>query len=274
MLLWLILVFSGICIGSLALMRDFGTAAIYFVTMLIIMFMRSGDLKIITAVSVGVGAAAIAVANFVPYVKRRFMTYRHAWEYAADKGYQQTRTMIAIASGGLFGLGGGNGNLDKVAAADTDLVFGILCEEWGLIIALCLALCFVLFAIYAWRRIPSSNSAFYAIAACAASGLFIFQISLNIFGSTDLLPLTGVTMPFISNGGSSMIASWALLSFIKAVGENTNKPSYEQSDDEYYDDYSDDYYDDESGEFQDDYDGCNDEYDDNEIYSNSKKGRR
>ena len=271
---FLFLVFSGICIGSLALMRDFGTAAIYFVTMLIIMFMRSGDLKIITAVSVGVGAAAIAVANFVPYVKRRFMTYRHAWEYAADKGYQQTRTMIAIASGGLFGLGGGNGNLDKVAAADTDLVFGILCEEWGLIIALCLALCFVLFAIYAWRRIPSSNSAFYAIAACAASGLFIFQISLNIFGSTDLLPLTGVTMPFISNGGSSMIASWALLSFIKAVGENTNKPSYEQSDDEYYDDYNDDYYDDESGEFQDDYDGYNDEYDDNEIYSNSKKGRR
>ena len=239
----LFLVYAGGCLGALALMKDFGTAAIYFATALVIMFMRSGDIKIITAVTAAVGVAAVLVANFVPYVHNRFATYRHAWEYASDKGYQQTRTMMAIGSGGLFGVGGGEGNLDNVAASDTDLVFGILCEEWGIIAAVALVMCFVLLALYTWRRIPAANSSFYAIAACAATSLYIVQISLNIFGSTDLLPLTGVTMPFISNGGSSMMASFALLSFVKAVGENCNKPEYinDGGYDGYYDEYDYDY---------------------------------
>ena len=80
---------------------------------------------------------------------------------------------------------------------------------------------------YSFKNVAFTNSAYFAIAACSAAGLWLFQISLNIFGSTDLLPLTGVTMPFISNGGSSMISSWLLLSFIKALGKNTLKePAY------------------------------------------------
>ena len=106
---------------------------------------------------------------------------------------------------------------------DTDLVFGILCEEWGMIVAFSAVACFVIFALYSLSRVAFTNSAYFAIAACSAAGLWLFQISLNIFGSTDLLPLTGVTLPFISNGGSSMISSWLLLSFIKAIGQNTLK---------------------------------------------------
>lgn len=218
--LLLYLTFAGGCLGSLALMKDFGTASIFFVTMLIVLYMRSGDLKIISLITAAAGAAAIVVMQ-LSYVQQRFAAYRHVWEYAASKGYQQTRTMIAIASGGLFGVGAGRGNLDRVAAADTDLVFGMVCEELGIIVGLCVIYCFVLLSIYVFRCTPRTNSTFYAISAVAAAGLFIFQISLNIFGSTDLLPLTGVTLPFISNGGTSMIASWMLLSFFKAIGENT-----------------------------------------------------
>lgn len=214
---------SGACMGALVLMRDFGTCAIFFVTVLIILYMRSGNVKIIAAITAVVGAGAVLVAKFVPYVQRRFSTYRHAWEYASDKGYQQTRTMIAIASGALLGVGGANGKLKYVAASDTDLVFGILCEEWGMIVAFSAVACFVIFALYSLSRVAFTNSAYFAIAACSAAGLWLFQISLNIFGSTDLLPLTGVTLPFISNGGSSMISSWLLLSFIKAIGQNTLK---------------------------------------------------
>lgn len=219
----LFLGFSGACMGALVLMRDFGTCSIFFVTVLIILYMRSGNVKIIAAITGVVGLCATLVAKFVPYVTRRFSAYRHAWEFAADKGYQQTRTMMAIASGALLGLGGARGNLKYVAAADTDLVFGIVCEEWGMILAFCAISCFVIFAIYSLKSISYTNSAYFAIAAVSASGLWLFQISLNIFGSTDLLPLTGVTLPFISNGGSSMISSWLLLSFIKAVGKNTLK---------------------------------------------------
>ena len=230
----LFLGFSGVCMGALVLMRDFGTCAIFFVTALIILYMRSGNVKIIGLITGVVGAGAVLVAKFVPYVTRRFATYRHAWEFAADKGYQQTRTMIAIASGALLGVGGANGKLKYIAAADTDLVFGMLVGEWGMIFAFCTIACFVIFAIYSLTSISYTNSAYFAIAAVSAAGLWIFQISLNIFGSTDLLPLTGVTLPFISNGGSSMISSWLLLSFIKAIGKNTLKEPAEvyEGDDE------------------------------------------
>ena len=222
----LFVLFSGACIGPLFLMKDFGTAAIFFMGMLIIAYMRSGDWKTIAFFSgLAVAGAAVIIA-FMPYVASRFATYRHAWEYAASSGYQQTRTMVAIGSGGLFGVGGGNGNLDMVAAADTDLVFGFVSEEWGLLIALCCAGCLILFALYAVRCASRARSAYFAIAACAAAGMFLFQAALNIFGSTDLLPLTGVTFPLVSNGGSSMAANFAMLAFIRAVGlENTGPPA-------------------------------------------------
>ena len=102
-----------------------------------------------------------------------------------------------------------------------DLVFGIIAEELGLIIALITVLHFAMFVIYASICIPRTRSIYYAVTASAAAGIFIFQTSLNLFGSLDLLPLTGVTMPFVSVGGSSMLAAWMLLSFIKAGGAYT-----------------------------------------------------
>lgn len=221
----LFVLFSGACIGPLFLMKDFGTAAIFFMGMLIIAYMRSGDWKTIACFSGLAVVGAGAIIALMPYVANRFATYRHAWEYAATSGYQQTRTMVAIGSGGLFGVGGGNGNLDLVAAADTDLVFGFVSEEWGLLTALCCAGCLILFALYAVRCAARARSAYFAIAACAAAGMFLFQAALNIFGSTDLLPLTGVTFPLVSNGGSSMAANFAMLAFIRAAGlEETGAP--------------------------------------------------
>ena len=191
----LFLLFSAACIGPLFLMRDFGTAVVFFVGMVIIAYMRSGDWRVIAFFSGAAAVGAPLVILLKPYIADRFASYLHAWEYAATSGYQQTRTMIAIGSGGLLGLGGGNGNLDRVAAADTDLVFGILCEEWGLIVALCCAACLVILALYAATRAARASSAYYAIAACAAAGMLLLQAALNLFGSVDLLPLTGITFP-------------------------------------------------------------------------------
>ena len=115
-------------------------------------------------------------------------------------------------------MGIGQGNLSNVSAADTDLVFGMVAEEFGLIFALCSALMFALFMVYSALCIPRTRSIYYAVTSCAAAGIYIFQATLNIIGSLDLLPLTGVTLPFISNGGSSMIAAWMLLAFIKCGG--------------------------------------------------------
>ena len=137
---------------------------------------------------------------------------------------QQTRVLIYSASGGLFGLGIGEGKLRDVYAASTDLVFGLICEEMGLLLGIAVLMSFAVIAFFAVKSAKQSPSTFYAIAAVAAAGMLLFQLSLNVFGITDLLPLTGVTLPFVSRGGSSMLCSWGLLAFIRAAGAPFTPP--------------------------------------------------
>lgn len=220
--LTLFIVLTGACIGLLGIMSDFGTAAIFFVTFLVIAYLRSGDFATLSLICGGAVFGAGLIMTFKPYILSRFATWGHAWEAASTTGYQQTRTMSAAASGGLFGMGAGNGWLHNVAAADTDLVFGILCEEWGLLIAVLAVGAIITLAVFAVRACRVGRSSFYIIAACAAGSLLVFQTSLNVFGSVDLLPLTGVTFPFVSNGGSAMMSAWGLLAYLKATDTREN----------------------------------------------------
>ncbi len=220
--LTIFMVFSGFCMGCLAIMSDFGTAAIFFVTFLVIAFLRSGDFSKLILIVGAVALAGMLVLTLKPHVRNRFAIWGHVWEDPTGAGFQQARTMSAIASGGLPGTGAGNGWFHTTFAADTDLVFGLLAEEWGLIIAILAVVCIVTLGIFAVRSIIAGRSAYYSIAACAATSLFIFQTILNVFGSVDLLPLTGVTFPFVSSGGTSMIVSWGMLAFLKAADTRQN----------------------------------------------------
>lgn len=213
------MLFSAFCFGALGLMGDFGTAIIFFVTFLIISFLRSGDFSKLVLMVGAAAAGGFIILKFKPYIATRFATWGHIWDPAVvdAAGYQQSRTLTAAASGGLVGTGAGNGWLDTLPAADTDMVFGILIEEWGLIIAVLAVLSIVTLAIFAVRSIMAGRSTYYTIAACGAMSMFVFQTMLNIFGCTDILPFTGVTFPFVSNGGTSMMVSWALLAFLKSA---------------------------------------------------------
>ena len=215
--LTLFIVLTGICIGLLGLMSDFGTAAVFFVTFLVIAYLRSGDFATLSLICGGAVFGAGIVVKFKPYILGRFAAWGHAWEDASGGGYQQTRTMSAAASGGLLGMGAGEGWLHRVPAADTDLVFGMICEEWGLLIALFAAGSIAALAFFTVRACREARSSFYCLAACAAGSLLVFQTCLNVFGSVDMLPLTGVTFPFVSNGGSAMMSAWGLLAFLKAT---------------------------------------------------------
>ena len=220
--LGLFILLTGVCIGCLGLMSDFGTAAIFFVTFLVIAYMRSGDFATLSLICGGAVFGILIILQFKPYILSRFASWGHAWDAVNSTGYQQTRTMSAAASGGLLGMGAGNGWLHRVPAADTDLVFGMLCEEWGLLIALLAVASIVTLVLFAARTCRVGRSSFYTIAACAAASLLVFQTSLNVFGSVDLLPLTGVTFPFVSNGGSAMMSAWGLLAFLKAADTREN----------------------------------------------------
>lgn len=214
-------VFAFGCVGALFLMYDFGTALIFFFTFIVIAFMRSGDIRTIVLLCTIALMGGLLVLMFRPYVANRFEAYGHVWEYFDTSGYQQTRTMIYSASGGLFGVGLGNGKLRDIFAATEDLVFGVVCEEFGMIMAGAILLSYIALLVYSIRHSKYARSSFYAICACAASSLMLFQAALNVFGVNDILPLTGVTLPFISRGGSSIISCWMLLAFIKAVDRST-----------------------------------------------------
>jgi len=213
----LFIVLTAVCGGLLAYMSDFGAALIFFVAFVVIAFMRSGDIATVSLITVATGFAGMIALKFRPYIAARFSAWGRAWEYAHDQGFQQTRTMSAAASGGLLGNGAGNGWLKNIAAADTDLVFGVVCEELGLIVAACAVFCIIMLAFFAAKSASNGRSTFYTIAASAATAMLAFQAMLNVFGSVDILPLTGVTFPFVSNGGSSLVSSFALLAFIKAA---------------------------------------------------------
>lgn len=211
------IVFSAFCVISLALTGDFGTALIFFVTFLVMSYMRSGSIStVILAVSGAALAGALAVSA-KPYIASRFATWGHAWEDIYDKGFQQTRAMSAAASGGLYGKGAGFGWLTDIFAADTDMVFAVVCEEQGLIIGITMVLAVLAMALFAVRAARNGRSAYYSIASCAAMSMLLVQLSLNVFGSLDMLPFTGVTFPFVSRGGTSLISCWLMMSFIKSA---------------------------------------------------------
>lgn len=234
------MLFSIFCFACLAFIRDFGTALIFFVTFLIISFLRSGEFsKLILILAVCIIGGLLAV-RFVPHVSNRFATWRHAWDFPDSGGFQQARGMSGAASGGLLGLGAGDGWFHKIFASDTDLVFPLLSEEWGLIIALLALAAIVTLGIFAVRSIRAGRSAYYTIAACAATSMLVFQTTLNVLGSLDILPFTGVTLPFVSNGGTSMIASWGMLAFLKAADTRQGASMAVTADTDVLGDYAED----------------------------------
>lgn len=214
--------FAGFCVGCLALMSDFGTALIFFVAFLVVAFLRSGNIGFLLMMGVGAGLGCGIILQFKPYIANRFAAWGHVWDYASTTGFQQTRTLSAIASGGLFGKFPEDVFLKNIGAANTDLVFGVVSEEFGLILALSATAVIVVLALFSLKCATAARSSFYTIASCTAATILAFQTCLNVFGSVDILPLTGVTFPFLSVGGSSMISCWALLAFIKAADTRLN----------------------------------------------------
>ena len=218
----LFIVYSVIICGCLALMNDFGTALIFFMAFLVIAYLRSGSVGTVGLACTALGFAGVIAVKIAPHAMRRFQIWRHIWEDPYYLGFQQTRAIMCIASGGLFGLGAGRGLLKNVFAADSDLAFAAVCEEWGLLMGIMTVACILAMALFAVRSASLARSSFYVIGACTAAGIMLTQTILNALGTVDIVPLTGVTFPFLSNGGSSMIGAWGLLAFIKAGDTRQN----------------------------------------------------
>lgn len=218
----LFIAYSVVICGLLALMNDFGTALLFFCAFLVIAYMRSGSMGTIALACTALFFAGVLALRMAPHALARFATWRHVWEDPYNSGYQQTQAMMCIASGGLFGLGPGMGWLQRIFAADSDIVFATICEEWGLIVGVLPVLCVSALGFFTIRSSRMARSSFYSIGACTAASVLIIQSILNYLGTVDVLPFTGVTFPLLSNGGTSMIGAWGLLAFVKAADTRQN----------------------------------------------------
>ena len=214
--------YSAVLCGLLALMNDFGTALVFFVAFLSIAYMRSGSVGTIALAVFSLVFAGVIVLKIAPHALSRFASWRHIWEDPYDGGYQQTRSLMCVAAGGLFGLGAGNGWMKNMFASDTDIVFATIAEEWGLIAGILMVGAVIVLAMFCLRSAGMGRSSFYTIGACTAASILLVQTILNVMGTLDILPFTGVTFPFVSNGGSSMLSAWGLMAFVKAADTRQN----------------------------------------------------
>ncbi len=168
------------------------------------------------AVAIGCAVFAlvlIAAWSFAPeYVQKRL--HVDIWADRYGDGYQQCEALIGIARGGWLGVGAGNGSLHKIFAHDSDIVFATICEEWGLLNAV-LTVMLILIMLMTVLMNPPKNY-YHAMMTAGVTAAFLMQMSLNIFGSCNLIPFTGVTLPFISTGGSSMMSCGFLVGMLKA----------------------------------------------------------
>ena len=220
--IFMFIAYSVVICGCLALMNDFGTALIFFCAFLVIAYLRSGSVGTVGLAVTALMFAGVLALKIAPHALRRFAVWGHVWEDPQGAGYQQTRALMCIASGGLFGLGPGLGWLHRVFAADSDVVFATISEEWGLIMAVLTVLAILVYGVFAIRSAKVARSSFYSIGACTAASILTIQTILNFLGTVDLMPFTGVTFPFLSNGGTSMIGAWGLLAFVKAADTRQN----------------------------------------------------
>ena len=169
--------------------------------------------KLIIGLCAGGAVIVLAALKLAPgYVQSRLNV--DIWADQHGSGWQQCQALIGAAEGGWFGKGPGAGFLYEVPAADTDIIFSSISEEWGLLASL-LAVFLILMLIITCI-INTPRSYFHTTLSVGSCAAFITQMALNIFGSCNLIPFTGVTLPFISNGGSSMIACGLIAGFMKA----------------------------------------------------------
>lgn len=155
----------------------------------------------------------LAAWNFAPeYVQKRL--HVDIWADRYGDGYQQCEALIGIAKGGWLGVGAGNGSLCKIFAHESDIVFATICEEWGLLYAFLTVALILIMLMTVLMNPPKSY--YHATMTAGVTAAFLAQMGLNIFGSCNLIPFTGVTLPFISEGGSSMLTCGFLVGMLKA----------------------------------------------------------
>ena len=211
------ILFGGACLGLLMLQKDLGTALLYYGVCLILIFAATGSWPLLSAGVAGAGAAAFAGYEMFAHVKRRVTIWINPWQDTDGMGYQIVQSLIAIVNGGLWGVGLGLGNASIIPFYYNDFIFSVILHEFGVVFGL-LVLCMYLFIIIRGVMIARrSRTVFHALLATGCASLIALQTFVIVAGNIKLIPLTGVTLPFISYGGTSMVSSLCVIGLLQGV---------------------------------------------------------
>lgn len=200
-----------IFIGFLFLQKDLGTALIFFGLMILSQFVFEKDRVLITINIVAMIFGSIFAYFMFGHVRIRVATWLDPWSDINVTGYQITQALFALASGGLFGTGIGLGHPDYIPVAESDFIFSAISEEMGIFMGIAVVLLFMILVYRAFKISLSQQDKFYSILAFCIGVLFALQTFIILGGVLKIIPLTGVTLPFISQGGSSMLSGFILL---------------------------------------------------------------
>ena len=211
------LVFLAGCLGLLMLQKDLGTGLLYFTTGLLLFWAASGSLPLTLAgLAAGAGAAVYGYRHFA-HVRRRVSIWLNPWADYENAGYQLIQGLMAIASGGFFGTGLGLGSPTSIPVYESDFIFAVLCEQFGLIFGICVLLMYMALILRGAFIAMQARRGIHGLVAMGATALLGVQTFVIIGGVLKLIPLTGVTMPFVSYGGTSLISAMCLVGLIQGV---------------------------------------------------------
>ncbi|MEW9121077.1 MAG: FtsW/RodA/SpoVE family cell cycle protein [Thermotaleaceae bacterium] len=214
--------FLGIVYGHMAFLfiqRDLGTAMLFFLVFITIFYIYEENRKLIVYNLLGAGIASFFSYLLVNHVQIRVETWINPWRSIDSKGYQITQSLFAIGSGGFFGTGIGLGHPEFIPEVHTDFIFSAICEEMGVFGGIAVIMLFLILVYRGFKIALNQQDKFFRIVAIGTTAMLGFQAFIILGGVIKVIPLTGVTLPFISYGGSSLLSSFAALGILQVASE-------------------------------------------------------
>ncbi|MFD3155735.1 FtsW/RodA/SpoVE family cell cycle protein [Haloimpatiens sp. FM7330] len=211
-----------ISLGFMVFQRDLGSALIFFGISITMLYIATSKVKYIL-----VCVLLFIVGSFISYklfghVRLRFMIWKDPWKYAANESYQVVQSLIAIASGGLFGSGLGLGYPKFVPVRESDFIFAAICEELGTLTGMAIMILYFILFYRCTRASIRAEDNFSRLIAIGYSSMIASQVLVIVGGVMNIIPLTGITLPLVSYGGSSMIITFFSLGILQKISEEGN----------------------------------------------------
>lgn len=226
-LLYPLFIVWGVCLLVVAFERDLGSALLFYTIFLIMLYVATGRVSYVI-----IGLALLAIGAFGMYqimshVQVRVAIWLDPFSDAQNLGYQIVQSLFSLADGGLAGVGIGKGMADIIPVVASDMIFAAIGEEMGLLGGSAVLLLFMLFAVRGLTTAARAKSDLAAFSAAGLTAAISFQAFTIVGGVTKLIPLTGVTLPFMSQGGSSLLASFVIVALLLRAGDEATDRSTE-----------------------------------------------